>query len=171
MALAQHYDLNQLKSFIQSLPFELTDAQKKVVNEICADLKSPYKMNRLLQGDVGSGKTVVAALALYASITAGYQGALMVPTEILAEQHATSLAELLEPTGVKMALLTSSVKGKKRKEILERLDSGDIDLMIGTHALIQDEVNFHKLGLVITDEQHRFGVEQRRILREKGEVP
>ena len=104
-------------------------------------------------------------------MTAGYQGALMVPTEILAEQHAESLTGLLEPAGMKIALLTSSVKGKKRRAILEELENGEIDIMIGTHALIQDEVNFQRLGLVITDEQHRFGVEQRRILREKGESP
>lgn len=128
-------------------------------------------MNRLLQGDVGSGKTVVAAVALYASWTAGYQGALMVPTEILAEQHASSLQALLGQVGLEVALLTSSVKGKKRKELLERLENGEINILIGTHALIQDEVQFHRLGLVITDEQHRFGVEQRRILREKGIAP
>ena len=169
--ISQKYDLEKLKKFIESLPYTLTNAQKRVVNEICADLKLPYKMNRLLQGDVGSGKTAVAAIALYASATAGYQGALMVPTEILAEQHAESLTELLEPAGMKIALLTSSVKGKKRRAILEELENGEIDIMIGTHALIQDEVNFHRLGLVITDEQHRFGVEQRRVLREKGESP
>ncbi|MEK3887013.1 ATP-dependent DNA helicase RecG [Bacillus sp. FSL K6-3431] len=169
--MEQNYNLEMLKKFIATLPFTLTNAQKKVVNEICADLKSPYKMNRLLQGDVGSGKTAVAAIALYASVTAGYQGALMVPTEILAEQHATSLRDLLEPVGVSTALLTSSIKGKKRRVILEDLQSGKIDIMIGTHALIQEEVNFARLGLVITDEQHRFGVEQRRVLREKGESP
>lgn len=169
--ISQQYHLEKLKSFISSLPFSLTNAQKRVVNEICADLKAPYKMNRLLQGDVGSGKTAVAAIALYASVTAGYQGALMVPTEILAEQHAQSLGEMLKPAGVTIELLTSSVKGKRRREILERLQDGEIDIMIGTHALIQDEVNFQKLGIVITDEQHRFGVEQRRVLREKGESP
>ena len=128
-------------------------------------------MNRLLQGDVGSGKTVVAAISLFATVTAGFQGALMVPTEILAEQHAESLAGMLEPVGLKIALLTSSVKGKKRREILQALAVGEIDVLIGTHALIQDEVNFYNLGLVITDEQHRFGVEQRRVLREKGQHP
>ncbi|MFD1705845.1 ATP-dependent DNA helicase RecG [Siminovitchia sediminis] len=167
----QKYDLQKLKAFIASLPFTLTNAQKKAVNEICYDLKSPYKMNRLLQGDVGSGKTVVAAIALFASVTAGYQGALMVPTEILAEQHEESLKEIFSKTDLRIELLTSSVKGKKRDDILERLKSGDIDIMIGTHSLIQDDVDFHRLGLVITDEQHRFGVEQRRILKEKGEHP
>ncbi len=167
----QSYDLKKLKAFLHSLPFPLTNAQKRVVNEILADMKSPYRMSRLLQGDVGSGKTVVAAIALFASISAGFQGALMVPTEILAEQHAESLTGLLQAFNIQCELLTSSVKGKKRKEILERLRLGEIDVLIGTHALIQDEVHFHKLGLVITDEQHRFGVEQRKILREKGENP
>ncbi|CAM3699538.1 ATP-dependent DNA helicase RecG [Mesobacillus zeae] len=169
--IAQQYDVKEIKRFTDALPFPLTGAQKRVVNEILSDMKSPYRMNRLLQGDVGSGKTVVAAIALYAGITAGFQGALMVPTEILAEQHADSLHQLLEPFGVKTALLTSSVKGKRRREILELLQNGEIHVLIGTHALIQDEVIFNHLGLVITDEQHRFGVEQRRILREKGENP
>ena len=110
------YDLTKVKNFIASLPFELTGAQKRVVNELCAELKSPIRMNRLLQGDVGSGKTVVAAIALYAAITAGFQGALMAPTEILAEQHATSLAEWLEPHGVSVAFLAGSTKGKSKKK-------------------------------------------------------
>jgi ATP-dependent DNA helicase RecG len=169
--IAISYELDKLKAFISGLPFPLTGAQKRVVNEILGDMKSPYRMNRLLQGDVGSGKTVVAAIALYAAKTAGYQGALMVPTEILAEQHSQSLTQLLEPFGLKVALLTSSVKGKRRREMLEQLKLGGIDVLIGTHALIQDEVDFQNLGLVITDEQHRFGVEQRRVLREKGENP
>ncbi|TKC18624.1 ATP-dependent DNA helicase RecG [Robertmurraya kyonggiensis] len=169
--LNQKYDLEKLQTFLDSLPFPLTNAQKRVVNEILADMKSNYRMSRLLQGDVGSGKTVVAAIALFASHTASFQGALMVPTEILAEQHAESLKNLLEPFGLKCELLTSSVKGKRRKEILEQLQAGEINVLIGTHALIQDEVHFHKLGLVITDEQHRFGVGQRKILREKGENP
>ncbi|RFU63318.1 ATP-dependent DNA helicase RecG [Peribacillus glennii] len=169
--IRQSYKLDRVKGFIDSLPFTLTNAQKRVVNEILTDMKSPYRMNRLLQGDVGSGKTAVAAIALFASVTAGYQGALMVPTEILAEQHAGSLHSMLAPAGMKTALLTSSVKGKKRREILTSLNEGEIDILIGTHALIQEEVAFNKLGLVITDEQHRFGVEQRRVLREKGENP
>lgn len=169
--LEQKYNLEKLKLFLHSLPFPLTNAQKRVVNEILKDLKSPFRMNRLLQGDVGSGKTVVAAVGLYASVSAGYQGAMMVPTEILAEQHAVALKQLLQPFDVRCELLTSSVKGKQRREILQDLAAGQIDVLIGTHALIQDEVGFHNLGLVITDEQHRFGVEQRRILREKGENP
>lgn len=169
--IIQKYDLARLKKLIDSLPFELTNAQKKAVNEICADMKAPYRMNRLLQGDVGSGKTAVAILALYASVTAGFQGALMVPTEILAEQHAKSLHDMLEPFGISTALLTGTVKGKRRKALLGALQAGDIDILIGTHALIQDDVIFHNLGLVITDEQHRFGVNQRRVLRSKGENP
>ena len=167
----QEFSREQVNGFIDTLPFPLTNAQNRVVEEILSDMTSPYRMNRLLQGDVGSGKTVVAAICLYATISAGFQGALMVPTEILAEQHTQSLTAMLEPIGVKVALLTSSVKGKKRRELLEKLELGELDLLIGTHALIQDEVNFRNLGLVITDEQHRFGVEQRRILREKGGNP
>ncbi|WP_172797484.1 ATP-dependent DNA helicase RecG [Bacillus sp. FJAT-27445] len=171
LGIVQNYDLARLKQFIDSLPFPLTGAQKRVVNEILADMKSPFRMNRLLQGDVGSGKTVVAAIGLFASVSSGRQGALMVPTEILAEQHSSSLKELFEPIGVRCELLTSSVKGKARKEILAALAAGEIDILIGTHALIQEEVVFKSLGFVITDEQHRFGVEQRRVLREKGENP
>jgi ATP-dependent DNA helicase RecG len=169
--ISHQYDEDKVQSFLASLPFPLTNAQNRVMREILSDIQSPYRMNRLLQGDVGSGKTVIAAIVLYASVTAGYQGALMVPTEILAEQHVESLKSLLDPVGVSCELLTSSVKGKKRKEILSQLREGEIDILIGTHALIQDEVEFKDLGLVITDEQHRFGVEQRRILREKGESP
>ncbi|NIK14208.1 ATP-dependent DNA helicase RecG [Saccharococcus thermophilus] len=169
--IAHSFSTEKLDAFIGQLPFPLTNAQRRVIAEILADMRAPYRMNRLLQGDVGSGKTVVAAVVLYATVLSGYQGALMVPTEILAEQHAHSMRQLFAATDVKVALLTSSVKGKKRREILEQLAAGDIDIMIGTHALIQEEVNFKKLGLVITDEQHRFGVEQRRVLREKGQSP
>ena len=128
-------------------------------------------MQRLLQGDVGSGKTVVAAIALYATMTAGFQGALMVPTEILAQQHMESLQQLFDPLEVRTALLTGSTKTKERRLILEELANGEIDIVVGTHALIQQDVSFHQLGLVITDEQHRFGVNQRKILREKGLKP
>ena len=165
------YDIQKLKAFIASLPFELTNAQKKVTNEICKDLLSPNHMQRLLQGDVGSGKTIVAAIVLYAATTAGFQGALMVPTEILAQQHYQSLAELLHSFEVNVALLTGSTKTKERQQILTDLKSGELDIIIGTHALIQDEVDFAHLGLVITDEQHRFGVNQRKVLREKGYKP
>lgn len=169
--LAIHYDVDRLKAFTKSLPFELTEAQKKVTNEICRDLMSSNHMQRLLQGDVGSGKTVVAAIALYATMTAGFQGALMVPTEILAQQHMESLQQLYNPLEVRTALLTGSTKVKERREILEQLALGEIDVIIGTHALIQEGVIFQRLGLVITDEQHRFGVNQRRVLREKGLKP
>jgi ATP-dependent DNA helicase RecG len=169
--LSIHYDVERLKAFTQKLPFELTKAQKKVTNEICRDLMSPNHMQRLLQGDVGSGKTVVAAIALYATMTAGFQGALMVPTEILAQQHMESLQQLYDPLEVHTALLTGSTKAKERREILMQLANGEIDIIIGTHALIQEDVVFRNLGLVITDEQHRFGVNQRKILREKGLKP
>lgn len=165
------YDLPKVRAFIASLPYELTGAQKRVVNEICKDLKEPHRMNRLLQGDVGSGKTVVAAICLYAAVTAGFQGALMAPTEILAEQHAENLIAWFEPFGVRVALLSGSTKIKERRLLLAALADGEIDIVIGTHALIQPDVQFKKLGFVITDEQHRFGVEQRRILRDKGENP
>ncbi|MGE7667244.1 ATP-dependent DNA helicase RecG [Ureibacillus composti] len=169
--IAIQYDLQKIRAFINTIPFELTNAQKRVVNEICKDLKEPSRMNRLLQGDVGSGKTIVAAIGLYAAVTAGFQGALMAPTEILAEQHAQSLSAWFDSIGVKVSLLSGSTKTKDRKLILEQLHNGEIDILIGTHALIQPDVIFNKLGFVITDEQHRFGVEQRRILRDKGENP
>ncbi|WYJ90966.1 ATP-dependent DNA helicase RecG [Enterococcus sp. 9E7_DIV0242] len=169
--LSIQYDVKRLKEFTKKLPFELTQAQKKVTNEICRDLMNPHHMQRLLQGDVGSGKTVVAAIALYAVMTAGFQGALMVPTEILAQQHMESLQQLFDPLEVRTALLTGSTKAKERREILAQLAVGEIDVIIGTHALIQPDVVFQHLGLVITDEQHRFGVNQRKILREKGQKP
>ncbi|MFC7061248.1 ATP-dependent DNA helicase RecG [Halobacillus seohaensis] len=167
---AQNYDNNELTQFVQTLPFPLTGAQKRSLAEILKDMKNPYRMNRLLQGDVGSGKTIVAAIALYASITTGKQTALMVPTEILAEQHAASLKEVFGER-IRIVLLTGSVKGKRRKEILEQIKGHKVDLIIGTHALIQDEVDFNDLGFVIVDEQHRFGVNQRRTLRDKGLHP
>ncbi len=169
--VAIRYDTERLRVFIENLPFPLTKAQKRVLKEILNDLKSPYRMNRLLQGDVGSGKTVVAAISLYAAVTAGFQGAFMVPTEILAEQHHASLKNMFSSFPVRIACLTSSVKGGQRREILAGLQDGTVDIVVGTHALIQDEVHFANLGLVITDEQHRFGVEQRRALREKGVNP
>ena len=169
--LAIQYDLTKLKQFIATLPYELTVAQKRVVNEICKDLLKSERMNRLLQGDVGSGKTVVAAIGLYAAVTAGYQGALMAPTEILAEQHVQNLTAWFEPIGVRVAMLSGKTKVKARRELLQKLADGEIDILIGTHALIQPDVQFKNLGFVITDEQHRFGVEQRRVLKEKGENP
>ena len=151
------------------LPFPLTGAQERALAEILSDMKSPAHMNRLLQGDVGSGKTVVAGLVMYAVYTAGYQSALMVPTEILAEQHFESLSQLFPE--LRIALLTGSMKAAQRRETLVAIELGQVDMVIGTHALIQDGVQYHHLGLVIVDEQHRFGVAQRRILREKGDNP
>lgn len=166
----QNYQQEKVQEFIRSLPFSLTDAQQKALDEILKDMKNPYRMNRLLQGDVGSGKTAVAAICLYAAVTAGKQGALMVPTEILAEQHYQSFQTMLgERTNI--ALLTGSVKGKKRKILTERIQNQEIDIVIGTHALIQEDVLFNNLGLAIVDEQHRFGVAQRRTLRDKGLDP
>ena len=159
----------QLQEKKSQLPFPLTGAQERALAEILSDLKSPAHMNRLLQGDVGSGKTVVAGLAMYAVYTAGYQSALMVPTVILAEQHFESLSQLFPD--LKLALLTGSMKTAERKETLLAIELGQVDMVIGTHALIQDGVQYHRLGLVIVDEQHRFGVAQRRILREKGDNP
>lgn len=160
-----------VRQFVRSLPFELTDAQKHVELEILQDMRSGYCMNRLLQGDVGSGKTVLAAIALYATVKSGFQGALMVPTEILAEQHMRSLTRMFEPFGITVGLLTGSVSGRKRKDLLASLQLGLLDVVVGTHALIQEDVFFRSLGLVVTDEQHRFGVNQRSILRRKGYNP
>ncbi|MFD1885247.1 ATP-dependent DNA helicase RecG [Paenibacillus wenxiniae] len=160
-----------IREFVRSLPFELTDAQKQVELDILKDMRSPYSMNRLLQGDVGSGKTVVAAIGLYATVKSGHQGALMVPTEILAEQHVRSLKKLFEPFDITVEMLTSSVTGRKRKDLLASLQMGMTDIIVGTHALIQEDVFFRSLGFVVTDEQHRFGVNQRSILRRKGFDP
>ena len=163
------WDKKKLKALQAKLPFTLTEAQERSLNEILADMRSPYHMNRLLQGDVGSGKTVVAGLVMYAAVTAGKQAALMVPTEILAEQHLQSLTSLFP--SLRILLLTGSLKAAERRERLELVQTGQVDLIVGTHALIQEGVHFHDLGLVIIDEQHRFGVAQRRILREKGQNP
>jgi ATP-dependent DNA helicase RecG len=155
----------------RSLPFQLTDAQLRAWREIHQDLEKPHPMHRLVQGDVGSGKTLVAMLAAVYAAEAKIQTALMVPTEILAEQHFQNAVRLLTGIGVKVAMLTSQCKGKERVELLTRLEGGDIHLLIGTHALIQDDVKFQSLGLVIVDEQHRFGVEQRNKLKHKGLSP
>jgi len=155
-------------SFLEALPFKLTNAQQRVVQEISKDLCETYPMQRLLQGDVGSGKTVVAALAAAQAIDSGYQAALMAPTEILAEQHFRKIAAWMEPLGVKVAWLTGSLKKKEKQLASEMAESGAANLVIGTHALIQDSVQFAKLGLVLVDEQHRFGVGQRLTLRNKG---
>lgn len=154
--------------FEASLPFKLTGAQQRVLGEIRNDLRHPYPMQRLLQGDVGSGKTVVSALAATQAIDSGYQAALMAPTEILADQHFRKIAAWMEPLGVKVAWLTGSLKKKDKLAAYAMIESGEAQLVIGTHALIQDAVNFANLGLVIVDEQHRFGVGQRLTLRNKG---
>lgn len=162
---------SKLDEIEDSLPFRLTKAQKRALNEIIDDMKSPKVMNRLVQGDVGSGKTVVAQLALANAVLNGYQGAYMAPTEILAKQHYESFTELFRDKDIKVEILTGSTRKKEGQEILERLSAGDIDILIGTHALIEDRVEFKKLGLVITDEQHRFGVRQRGKLNSKSENP
>ena len=160
-----------LKPFVKSLPFPLTGAQKRVIAEILRDMASPYPMNRLLQGDVGSGKTLVAAAVSYAAIQKGYQAALMAPTEILAAQHEKTLRKFLEPMGVKVGLLTGSLSPKQKAAMREAIERGEIQMVAGTHALVQEATAFHRLGLVITDEQHRFGVHQRQMLGEKGDHP
>ena len=157
--------------FEKLLPFSLTGAQKRGINDCIGDMESGKMMNRLIQGDVGSGKTAVAAAVCYTAAKNGLQAALMAPTEILAEQHFNSFIKMMSGTGLEVALLTGSTTAKKRAEILSRLKYGDIDLIIGTHAIIQDDVEFNKLGLVITDEQHRFGVNQRALLSAKGNNP
>lgn len=154
-------------SFTQRLPYELTKAQKRVISEILKDFESNVAMSRLVQGDVGSGKTAVAATAIYMTVKNGYQAAMMAPTEILARQHFETFKDLFEPFGMKVALLTSSVKGKS--EIAKAVLSGEIDILVGTHAVLEKTVKFKKLALAITDEQHRFGVAQRGRLIEKGE--
>ena len=169
--IAKKYNLDEIAKLTKSLPFELSADQKHVINEIFTDLLSPVQMQRLLQGDVGSGKTIVAVYALFAAVTAGFQAALMVPTEILATQHFKKIDELLKPMGVRCALLTGSTKTLERREIYNELTDGTINVVIGTHALIQSSVIFKKLGLVIIDEQHRFGVNQRQALVNKGNLP
>lgn len=161
------FDQVKIKQFVADLPFQLTDVQRRSAWEILQDFTKATPMNRLLQGDVGSGKTVVAALAAYQAAVDGYQTAIMVPTEVLATQHAATLDKLLASHGLTVALLTGSVKGKARRELLGKLADGTVDIIVGTHALFQDGVEFHKLGFVVIDEQHRFGVKQRQSLLAK----
>lgn len=161
----------KMSDIIQKLPFHLTRAQLKVLEEIDSDMEDKKPMNRLLQGDVGSGKTVVAMIAAYKAVKSGYQVAIMAPTAILASQHLESFKELLEPEGIKCELLISSISKKKKAELLERLEKGEIDILIGTHALLQENVVFKNLGFVVTDEQHRFGVKQRTTIVNKGNNP
>ena len=157
--------------YAQHLPFELTGAQKRVMHEIRADMCSGRQMNRLLQGDVGSGKTLVALMTMLIALDNGYQACLMAPTEILAEQHLQTIRDFLQGMDIRVELLTGIVKGKKRKEILDGLATGDIQILIGTHAVIEDPVAFHRLGVAVIDEQHRFGVAQRAKLWAKSENP
>lgn len=157
-----------LQKVLAQLPFKLTEAQQKAWQDISLDMQDKKPMHRLLQGDVGSGKTVVSALALAKAAENGYQACIMVPTEILAQQHYETLQAFLEPAGIRCGLLTSSVKGVRRRELLENLAAGNLQVLVGTHALIQDDVIFDKLALVVTDEQHRFGVEQRAKLANKS---
>lgn len=159
-----------IREFIDRLPFELTDAQKKVINEIAADLKKSTPMNRLVQGDVGSGKTVVSAAAIYAAVSNGYQAALMAPTEILAKQHYESFKKMFENTA-NICLLSGSMTPIQKQNAYEQIKSGNAQIIIGTHALIQKDVEYNNLRLVITDEQHRFGVKQRELIAKKGKNP
>ena len=161
------FNKSVVKSFVDQLPFPLTNAQRRAAWQILQDLESDHPMNRLLQGDVGSGKTVVAGLVAAEVAKAGFQTAIITPTEILAQQHAKTLDELLSPFGVSVALLTGHVKGAARSQLLDNLASGNIDVVVGTHALIQEKVAYHKLGFAVIDEQHRFGVKQRQALLEK----
>lgn len=173
--LAESTDINTdvVRDFIKTLPFQLTSSQLSVLSEILNDMKSDFSMNRLLQGDVGSGKTIIAIISMLACITSGKQAALMAPTEILAKQHAKKIANILNKFNpeIRIEILTSSMKQKEKKYILDDLKSGDIDIIVGTHSLIQETVEYYHLGLAIIDEQHKFGVKQRMSLRTKGFNP
>jgi ATP-dependent DNA helicase RecG len=161
----------KVEALVKSLPFQMTGAQKRVFTEIKSDLEKPHPMHRLVQGDVGSGKTLVSFMAALYAIESGFQTCLMAPTEILAEQHYKNAQKVLAPLGIELAMLVGKTKAAERRDILERLATGKIHFIIGTHALIEDEVKFKNLGLVIIDEQHRFGVEQRGVLKAKGASP
>ena len=169
--LNRNIDKKELNKFIKGLPFKLTNDQQKAIDEIISDLEAPHRMNRLLQGDVGSGKTLVSFVGMYANYLCSYQSALMAPTEILANQHYINLCDTVKGTDVKVALLTGSTPKKEKNEIYKGLLTGTINMVVGTHALIQEEVIYNNLGLVITDEQHRFGVHQRANLQNKGIKP
>lgn len=171
IGIVEKYDQKFLDDFIQSLPFKLTDAQNRVVKEILQDMASDHHMNRLLQGDVGSGKTIVSVIAMLASVTAGYQAAIMAPTEILAQQHFDKISKLLTPLKIRTALLTGSLTKKEHDFIAGDILNGKTNIVVGTHALIQDSVEFKDLGFIVIDEQHRFGVNQRKALRQKGDNP
>ncbi len=181
LKLKNKYDVNKqgicfdknikMSTVINDLPYSLTHAQERVLEEINHDMESNKPMNRLLQGDVGSGKTVVAEIATYKAVKSGYQAVIMVPTAILAKQHLESFTQILGKYGIRCELLVSGITKKNKESILERLKNGEIDVLIGTHAVFEDNVEFKNLGLVVTDEQHRFGVRQRTKLVKKGESP
>ena len=171
LGLERNVDKSLVEEFINNLPFKLTPDQSKCVDKIYEDLTSPNRMNRLVQGDVGSGKTIVAIIALYINYLSGYQGALMAPTEVLAYQHLINLKNIFKDYNINIELLTGSLKVSEKKNIYKRLQNKEIDIIIGTHALISEDVNYNNLGLVITDEQHRFGVNQRSNLKNKGITP
>lgn len=171
IGLERTIDFQKVTDFMENLPFSLTVDQKKSIEDIYHDLCDKKRMNRLLQGDVGSGKTIVAIISMYMNYLSGYQSALMAPTEILAIQHYQNMQKLFSPFSIKIGLLTGKLKAKEKKQLLEDLKNGNIDMMIGTHALISDDVVYKNLGLVITDEQHRFGVNQRGNLKNKGITP
>ena len=166
------FDKNvKMSDVINSLPFKLTKAQLRVLEEIDMDMESNKPMNRLLQGDVGSGKTIVSIISAYKAAKCGYQTAIMAPTAILAEQHINNFTKTLEKFGIRCELLLGGMRAKKRAEVLEKLKNGEIDILVGTHALLVEDVEFKNLGLVVTDEQHRFGVRQRASIVGKGANP
>ena len=171
IGLTRCVDKNLVLEFIDNLPFKLTEDQEKCVHDIYEDLTSQNRMNRLVQGDVGSGKTIVAIIALYINYLSGYQGALMAPTEVLAHQHYLNLKNIFKNYNINIELLTGNLKQKEKREIYKKLENKEIDIIIGTHALFSDDVIYNNLGLVITDEQHRFGVNQRANLKNKGITP
>ena len=167
----KYFSQDKVDEFISSLPFSLTDSQNEVLSFILNDIRSNKKMNRLVLGDVGSGKTIISFISMYANFLAGYQSVLMAPTEVLARQHFDSAVSYFKDFGLTVDLLVGSMTKKEKENVKSRLASGDIDILIGTHAILEENVSFYRLGLVITDEQHRFGVKQREILKSKGDVP
>lgn len=171
IGLKRNVDKKYVDDFINKLPFKLTVDQMECVNKIHEELNSPNRMNRLIQGDVGSGKTIVAIIALYINYLSGYEGALMAPTEVLAYQHLTNLKSIFKDYNINIEILTGNLKSKEKKDIYKRLQNKEIDIIIGTHALFSEDVTYNNLGLVITDEQHRFGVNQRGNLKNKGITP
>jgi ATP-dependent DNA helicase RecG len=162
---------DKVYEFIKNLPFRLTDAQMGAVRDVLGDMNSDHVMNRLIQGDVGSGKTIVAAIALFAAACCGYQSVIMAPTEVLATQHFKELSKLFEPYGIRVGMLIGSLTAKEKRLTQEQIKKGDIEVVVGTHALISEKAVYKNLGLVVTDEQHRFGVKQREKLSEKGDKP